>query len=85
LKALHREEKKLLKLADNIGGKVRGIRAAINAMSESLSHPTKSTKPVKRRKMSAAARKKIAAAQKKRWVKVRATKASATRNSKKAA
>jgi hypothetical protein len=71
IKTLQTAERKLEKEAHRIGKELSGLRNAIAA----LGHRVKPTKKIaKKRGMSAATRRKIAAAQKARWVKVRAGK-----------
>jgi hypothetical protein len=71
IKTLQTAERKLEKEAQRIGKELNGLRNAIAA----LGHRAKPAKKIaKKRGMSAATRKKIAAAQKARWAKVRAKK-----------
>ena len=67
--AIKREERKLEKQLASIQGKLKGIKAAAEAMGRSADKKVrKSTKRV----LSAAARAKIGEATKKRWAKFRA-------------
>jgi hypothetical protein len=69
LAAIKREERKLEKQVASIQHKLKGIRAAAEAMGRSADKKvTSGTKRV----LSAAARAKIGKAAKKRWAKVRA-------------
>ena len=69
LSAIKREERKLEKQLASIQHKLKGIKAAAEAMGRSADRKiTKGTKRV----LSAAARAKIGQAAKKRWAKVRA-------------
>jgi hypothetical protein len=69
LAAIKREERKLEKQAASIQHKLKGIKAAAEALGRSANKTvTKST----RRVLSAAARAKIGKATKKRWEKFRA-------------
>ncbi len=70
LKTLQKAERKLEKEAHKIGLELSQLRNAIVA----LGHRGKPAKVAKKRKMSAATRRKIRAAQKKRWAKIRAEK-----------
>jgi hypothetical protein len=70
IKTLQTAERKLEKEAHKIGKELSGLRNAIAA----LGHRQKPAKTGKKRGMSAATRKKIAAAQKARWAKVKAKK-----------
>ena len=71
LVALKREERKLEKHVTKFQHQLNGIRAAMKALGHTAEKEvTKVGRKV--RKMSAAGRRKIAAAQKKRWAKVRA-------------
>jgi hypothetical protein len=69
LSAIKREERKLEKQLGSIQDKLKGIKAAAEAMSRSADK--KVTKGAKR-VLSAAARAKIGRATKKRWAKFRA-------------
>jgi heterodisulfide reductase subunit B len=72
VKTLQTAERKLEKEAHKIGRELNGLRNAIAALGHKS---VKSVKKVgKKRGMSAATRKKIAAAQKKRWAAMRAGK-----------
>ena len=69
LSAIKREERKLEKQVASIQHKLRGIKAAAEAMGRSADKKvTKGTKRV----LSAAARAKIGKATKKRWARIRA-------------
>ena len=68
LAVIKREEKKLEKQLHKIQHQLNGIRAAAKALGDSTNRELKS---VKKRVMSAAARAKIARAQRKRWAKIR--------------
>ena len=69
LSAIKREERKLEKQLASIQHKLKGIKAAAEAMGRSADkRVTKSTK----RALSAAARVKIGNATRKRWAKLRA-------------
>jgi peptidoglycan hydrolase CwlO-like protein len=69
LSAIKREERKLEKQVASIHHKLKGIKAAAEALQQSANKKvTKGTKRV----LSAAARAKIAKAAKKRWAKFRA-------------
>jgi hypothetical protein len=70
IKTLQTAERKLEKEAHRIGRELTGLRNAIAALGHKSVKPVK--KVGKKRGMSAATRKKIAAAQKARWAKVRA-------------
>ena len=76
LAALRQEETKLQKQADAAKQQLDTVRAAIKILNGGVAN---SDKPigVKKRAMSAAARAKIAKAQKERWAKFRAAKAKA--------
>jgi hypothetical protein len=69
LSAIKREERKLEKQLSSIQGKLKGIKAAAEAMGRSADK--KVTKGAKR-VLSAAARAKIGKAAKKRWARLRA-------------
>jgi len=69
LSAIEREERKLEKQLASIQGKLKGIKAAAEAMGRSADKKvTKGTKRV----LSAVARAKIGKATKKRWARFRA-------------
>jgi hypothetical protein len=69
LSAIKREERKLEKQLASIQGKLKGIKAAAEAMGRSADKKViKGTKSV----LSAAARAKIGKATKKRWARFRA-------------
>jgi hypothetical protein len=69
LSAIKREERKLEKQLASIQQKLRGVRAAAEALGRSANNKvTKGTKRV----LSAAARAKMAKAAKKRWARIRA-------------
>lgn len=69
LAAIKREERKLEKELSRVQHQLDGVRNAAKALGAST---IKEVKRVQRGVMSAAGRAKIAAAQKKRWAKVRA-------------
>ena len=69
LKQLQKAERELEKKAHNIGQELDRLRKAMSALSYGRATPKK-----KQRKMSAATRRKIRAAQKKRWAAIRAGK-----------
>ena len=69
LSAIKREEHKLEKQLASIQGKLKGIKAAAEAMGRSAD---KKVKKGTKRVLSAAARAKIGKATKKRWAKFRA-------------
>ena len=69
LSAIKREERKLEKQVALIQHKLKGIRAAAEAMGRSAD---KNVKSGTKRVLSAAARAKIGKAAKKRWAKLRA-------------
>jgi hypothetical protein len=69
LSAIKREERKLEKQLASIQHKLKGIKAAAEAMGQSAD---KQVKKGTKRVLSAVARAKIAKAAKKRWAKVRA-------------
>jgi hypothetical protein len=73
LKALRAEESKFLKQLDEARQQVETVRQAIKLLGgRSTANGTRSASPTTRRRMSAAGRARIAAAQRKRWAKVRA-------------
>ena len=61
--------------AANIKDKIEALTKELNGLLGSSSPVSKAVKPVKKRKMSAAGRASIIAAQKARWAKVNAVKA----------
>jgi hypothetical protein len=69
LSAIKREERKLEKQLASIQGKLKGIKAAAEAMGRS---GDKKVRKDTKRVLSAAARAKIGEATKKRWAKFRA-------------
>jgi hypothetical protein len=69
LAAIRREERKLEKELKHLEHKLNGIRSAAKALGHSTNREVKA---VKKRVLSPAGRKKIVAAAKKRWAKVRA-------------
>ena len=69
LSAIKREERKLEKQLASIQHKLKGVKAAAEAMGRSAD---KKVKKGTRRVLSAAARAKMAEAAKKRWAKIRA-------------
>ena len=69
LSAIRREERKLEKQLASIQHKLKGIKAAAEAMGESAD---KKVTKVSKRVLSAAARAKIGKATKKRWARFRA-------------
>jgi hypothetical protein len=69
LAAIKREERKLEKELGKVQHRLNGVRAAAKALGAST---IKEVGRVQKGVMSAAGRAKIAAAQKKRWAKVRA-------------
>jgi uncharacterized NAD(P)/FAD-binding protein YdhS len=77
LKALRAEESKFRKQMDEARKQVETVRHAIKLLGgRSSANRTRSASPTTRRRMSAAGRARIAAAQRKRWAKVRAGKKS---------
>jgi hypothetical protein len=72
LAAIKREEKKLEKQLGKLQHQLNGIRAAAKALGDSTNRELKA---VKKRVLSAAARAKMAKAQRERWAKFRAEKA----------
>ena len=68
LAAIKREEKRLEKQLGKLQHQLNGIRAAAKALGDSTNRELKA---VKKRVMSAAAKAKIARAQRKRWAKIR--------------
>ena len=78
LAALRREETKLQKQADAAKQQLGTVRAAIKILNGGVAN---SDRPIgkKKRVMSAAARAKMAKAQKERWAKFRAAKAKGKR------
>ena len=78
LAALQKEAQKLTKAKDNLERQLRAISAAVKAFGSTLAaeYSNGRKKRGRRRghKMSAASRKAIAEAQRKRWAKVRAAK-----------
>jgi len=68
LAAIKREERKLEKQLGKLQHQLNGIRAAAKALGDTTNRELKA---VKKRVMSAAARAKIARAQRKRWAKIR--------------
>ncbi len=68
LAAIKREEKRLEKQVGKLQHELNGIRAAAKALGDSTNRELKA---VKKRVMSAAAKAKIARAQRKRWAKIR--------------
>ena len=70
IKVLRAEQAKLEKESHRITHQLNGIRTAIHALNSSIPTRTVTTK----RKMSAAARARIAKAQRLRWAKVRQAK-----------
>jgi hypothetical protein len=76
LAAIKREERKLEKQVESIHHKLKGVKAAAEALGRSANKDVaKSTKRV----LSAAARAKISRATKKRWAKFRAEAKKVTR------
>jgi hypothetical protein len=69
LAAIKREERRLEKELSNVQHQLNGVRSAAKALGGSA---IKEVKKVQKRVMSAAGKAKIAAAQKKRWAKIRA-------------
>ena len=69
LAAIKREERKLEKQLGKLQHQLSGIRAAAKALGDSTNQELKA---VKKRVMSAAARAKMAKAQRERWAKVKA-------------
>ena len=69
LSAIRREERKLEKQLASIHGKLKGIKAAAEAMGRSAD---KKVKKGTKRVLSAAARARIGKATKKRWARIRA-------------
>lgn len=67
--AIKREERKLEKQVDKLQHQLDGLRAAAKALGNSTGRELTN---VKKRVMSAATRKRISAAAKRRWAKVRA-------------
>jgi hypothetical protein len=76
LAAIKREERKIEKEVTLLQHKLDGIRGAAKALGHSTSLEVKA---VKKRVLSAAGRKRIVAAAKKRWAKVRAAAKKAVR------
>jgi hypothetical protein len=72
LKALRAEESKFLKQMDEARQQVETVRQAIKLLGGTTANGKRSASPTIRRKMSAEGRAHIAAAQRKRWAKVRA-------------
>jgi hypothetical protein len=68
LAAIKREERKLEKQLGRLQHKLNGIRAAAKALGDSTNRELNT---VKKRVMSAAARARIARAQRKRWAKIK--------------
>jgi len=72
LKALRAEESKFLKQMDEARQQVDTIRTAIKLLGgNSAANGNRNTSGTKRKRMSAEGRARIAAAQRKRWAKVR--------------
>jgi hypothetical protein len=69
LAAIKREERRLEKELSKVQHQLNGVRSAAKALGAST---IKEVKKVQKRVMSAAGKAKIAAAQKKRWAKIRA-------------
>jgi len=65
---------KQLRRAANLKDKIQSLEIELGRILGSSTKPAAIAAPKKRRKMSAAGRKKIAAAQKARWAKVKAAK-----------
>ena len=78
LAALRREERKLEERIGKLTHQLDGIRAATKALGQSVGKSV-GKEVIKVRKMSAAGRRRIAAAQKKRWAKVKAAAKKAAR------
>jgi hypothetical protein len=72
LAAIKREEKKLEKQLGKLRHKLKGVRAAAKVLGDSTNRKLRS---VKKRVLPAAARAKMAKAQRERWAKFRAAKA----------
>jgi hypothetical protein len=68
--------KQLKKERDKVERQLSGLNAALSAFIGAYAGKT-AAKPRKRRKMSAAGRKRIAAAQRARWAKIKARKKAA--------
>ena len=68
---------KQLRQAASIKDKIESLEKRIGKLLGSPSKPVAEAEPKRRRKMSAAGRARIAAAQKARWAKIRGTKPSA--------
>ena len=66
---IRREEAKLIRAQKAIGKKLKGFRKILSALGGAAVGPKR-----RRKKMSKSARRKIAAAQRARWAKVRAEK-----------
>ena len=75
LAALRREERRLEKQLTQVDRQLSGVRTAVKALGNSAE---KAVRKVKRRRLSAAGRAKIAAAARKRWAKLRAQAKKAT-------
>jgi hypothetical protein len=69
IRKIRKEEAKLTSLRDDIEKKLKNFGKILSALGGVSAGPKK-----RRKRMSASARKKIAAAQKARWAKVRAAK-----------
>jgi hypothetical protein len=72
LAAIKREERKLEKQLSKVQHQLNGVRAAAKVLSDSTNRELKT---VRKRVLSAAARAKMAKAQRERWAKFRAAKA----------
>jgi len=69
LAAIKREERKVAKQVGRLQGQLDSLRAAAKALSDSVSNEVNG---VQKRVLSPAARRKISAAAKRRWAKVKA-------------
>jgi hypothetical protein len=76
LAAIKREERKLEKQLGKLQHQLNGVRAAAKVLGDSTHRELKT---VKKRVLSAAARAKMAKAQRERWAKFRAAKAKGKR------
>ena len=83
VKELQQQKKRVLRQIDGLRAEASKISDAIRVLGKLVGPVADAAKPAKKRKMSAAGRKAIAAAAKARWAKVKASKAPVAKPTKK--
>ena len=75
VKELQQQKKRVLRQIDGLRAEVKKLRNAIKVLTKLSGPVAVAAKPARKRKISAAGRRAIAAAQRARWAKIKAKKA----------